>query len=87
VAGPESGTAPGQSRALTHTAGVASQDASWRASTALGLLDANFGTGLHLSFLISDGTVLAAAVLTLRYVRPGPRTGVGVMDEKHAAAG
>jgi MFS transporter, DHA2 family, methylenomycin A resistance protein len=36
------------------------------------LLDANFMTGLHLSFLISGGAVLAAAVLTLRYVRPGP---------------
>lgn len=35
------------------------------------LLDANFLTGLHLSFLISGGTVLVAAVLTLRYVRPG----------------
>jgi len=35
------------------------------------LLDANFMTGLHLSFLISGTTVLAAAVLTLRYVRPG----------------
>jgi DHA2 family methylenomycin A resistance protein-like MFS transporter len=35
------------------------------------LLDANFVTGLHLSFLISGGAVLAAAVLTLRYVRPG----------------
>lgn len=35
------------------------------------LLDANFLTGLHLSFLISGATVLAAALLTLRYVRPG----------------
>lgn len=35
------------------------------------LLDANFVTGLHVSFLISVGTVLTAAVLTLRYVRPG----------------
>jgi hypothetical protein len=35
------------------------------------LLDANFVTGLHLSFLISGVTVLGAAVLTLRYVRPG----------------
>jgi DHA2 family methylenomycin A resistance protein-like MFS transporter len=35
------------------------------------LLDANFATGLHLSFLISGSLVLAAAVLTLRYVRPG----------------
>jgi DHA2 family methylenomycin A resistance protein-like MFS transporter len=35
------------------------------------LLDANFVTGLHLSFLISGSAVLAAAVLALRYVRPG----------------
>ena len=32
---------------------------------------ANFVTGLQLSLLLSAGTVLAAAVLTLRYVRPG----------------
>jgi DHA2 family methylenomycin A resistance protein-like MFS transporter len=35
------------------------------------LLDANFATGLRLSFLISGATVLAAAVLILRYLRPG----------------
>jgi hypothetical protein len=36
------------------------------------LLDADFVTGLHISFLLSASMVLAAAVLTLRYVRPGP---------------
>jgi DHA2 family methylenomycin A resistance protein-like MFS transporter len=36
------------------------------------LLGTNFVTGLHLSLLLSTGAVLAAAVLTLRYVRPGP---------------
>jgi DHA2 family methylenomycin A resistance protein-like MFS transporter len=35
------------------------------------LLGENFVTGLHLSLLLSAGTVLAAAFLTLRYVRPG----------------
>jgi MFS transporter, DHA2 family, methylenomycin A resistance protein len=35
------------------------------------LLGANFVTGLHLSLLLSAGTMLAAAVLTLRYVQPG----------------
>jgi MFS transporter, DHA2 family, methylenomycin A resistance protein len=35
------------------------------------LLDADFVTGLHISFLLSAALVLAAAVLTLRHVRPG----------------
>ena len=41
------------------------------------LLGANFVTGLHLSLLLSAGTMLAAAVLTLRYVRPGLAQTVG----------
>lgn len=32
---------------------------------------ANFVIGLHFSLLLSASTVLAAAVLTQRYVRPG----------------
>ena len=35
------------------------------------LLGADFVTGLHLSLLLSAGSMLAAAVLTLRYVQPG----------------
>jgi hypothetical protein len=35
------------------------------------LYGANFVTGLHLSLLLTAGAVLAAAVLALRYVRPG----------------